>query len=162
MWAVADFNLEPPSRLAQYLLLEKVIAGSYALPLGAALLRWCWACLTRPARVSRKQGAKRAVWIRSHSACSWNPNSVNALRVLNLVKRPPLSQNGIACGYGVELRHLRYFVAVTEELSFTKAAQKLRLAQPLLPRQVRNLGEEIGVRLLDRSNNRVTVTGQGR
>lgn len=62
----------------------------------------------------------------------------------------------------MELRHLRYFVAVAEELSFTKAAQKLRLAQPSLTRQVRNLEDEIGVRLLDRSNNRVTLTEEGR
>jgi DNA-binding transcriptional LysR family regulator len=62
----------------------------------------------------------------------------------------------------MELRHLRYFVAVAEALSFTKAAQKLRLAQPSLTRQVRNLEDEIGVRLLDRSNNRVELTEEGR
>jgi len=62
----------------------------------------------------------------------------------------------------MELRHLRYFVAVAEALSFTKAAEKLRLAQPSLTRQVRNLEEEIGVRLLDRSNNRVVLTEEGR
>jgi len=57
---------------------------------------------------------------------------------------------------------MRYFVAVAEDLSFTKAAQKLRLAQPSLTRQVRNLEDEIGVRLLDRGNNRVTLTEEGR
>jgi DNA-binding transcriptional LysR family regulator len=62
----------------------------------------------------------------------------------------------------MELRHLRYFIAVAEALSFTKAAAKLRLAQPSLTRQVRNLEDEIGVRLLDRSNNRVSLTEQGR
>jgi len=62
----------------------------------------------------------------------------------------------------MELRHLRYFVAVAEALSFTKAAQKLRLAQPSLTRQVRNLEAEIGVRLLDRSNNGVALTEEGR
>ena len=62
----------------------------------------------------------------------------------------------------MELRHLRYFVAVAEDLSFTKAAQKLRLAQPSLTRQVRNLEDEIGVRLLDRANNRVALTEEGR
>jgi DNA-binding transcriptional LysR family regulator len=63
---------------------------------------------------------------------------------------------------GMELRHLRYFVAVAEELSFTKAAQKLRLAQPSLTRQVKNLEDEIGVRLLERANNRVALTDEGR
>jgi DNA-binding transcriptional LysR family regulator len=68
---------------------------------------------------------------------------------------------GLAIVEGMELRHLRYFVAVAEELSFTKAAQKLRLAQPSLTRQVRNLEDEMGVRLLDRSNNRVVLTEGG-
>src|ERR1700722_6715842 len=62
----------------------------------------------------------------------------------------------------MELRHLRYFVAVAEQLSFTKAAQKLRLAQPSLTRQVRNLEDEIGVRLFDRSSNRLALTEEGR
>src|SRR5436190_7791839 len=66
------------------------------------------------------------------------------------------------CSSPMELRHLRYFVAVGEELSFTKAARKLRLAQPSLTRQVRNLEEEIGVTLLSRANNRVTLTEAGR
>jgi DNA-binding transcriptional LysR family regulator len=62
----------------------------------------------------------------------------------------------------MELRHLRYFVAVAEALSFTKAAQKLGLAQPSLTRQVRNLEDEIGARLLDRGNNKVALTEEGR
>jgi len=61
----------------------------------------------------------------------------------------------------MELRHLRYFVAVAEALSFTKAAAKLRLAQPSLTRQVRNLEDEIGVLLLNRAKNRITLTGEG-
>ena len=61
----------------------------------------------------------------------------------------------------MELRHLRYFVAVAEALSFTKAAEKLRIAQPSLTKQVRNLEDEIGVKLLDRSNNCVALTDAG-
>ena len=62
----------------------------------------------------------------------------------------------------MELRHLRYFVAVGEHLSFTKAAQALRIAQPSLTRQVQNLEEEIGVRLLHRGGNRIALTEEGR
>ena len=62
----------------------------------------------------------------------------------------------------MELRHLRYFVAVADALSFTKAAATLRLAQPSLTRQVRNLEDEIGVKLVDRSSNRIALTDEGR
>ena len=62
----------------------------------------------------------------------------------------------------MELRHLRYFVAVAEVLNFTKAAAKLHLAQPSLTRQIHNLEEEIGVRLLNRSKSQVALTEEGR
>jgi DNA-binding transcriptional LysR family regulator len=61
----------------------------------------------------------------------------------------------------MELRHLRYFVAVAEALSFTKAAENLRLAQPSLTRQIKNLEAEMGVRLFDRSGNRISLTQEG-
>src|ERR1700730_14691427 len=62
----------------------------------------------------------------------------------------------------MELRHLRYFVGVAEALSFTKAAEKLHIAQPSLSRQVKDLEEELGVRLLNRTKQLVTLTNEGR
>jgi DNA-binding transcriptional LysR family regulator len=62
----------------------------------------------------------------------------------------------------MELHHMRYFVGVAENLSFTRAAEHLHVSQPSLTRHVHNLEEEIGVRLLDRSNNHVSLTEEGR
>jgi DNA-binding transcriptional LysR family regulator len=61
----------------------------------------------------------------------------------------------------MELRHLRYFVAVAEALSFTKAAENLHLAQPSLTRQIKDLETDIGVRLIDRSGKRISLTREG-
>jgi len=62
----------------------------------------------------------------------------------------------------MELRHLRYFAAVGDALSFTKAAEALHLAQPSLTRQIQDLETEIGVRLLNRSKRQVSLTPEGR
>ncbi len=62
----------------------------------------------------------------------------------------------------MELRHLRYFVAVAEALNFTKAATRLRVAQPALSRQVSDLEDELGVDLLKRTSHGVVLTEEGK
>ena len=62
----------------------------------------------------------------------------------------------------MELRHLRYFVAVGQALNFTKAAMRLHLAQPALSRQVSHLKDELGVDLLKRTSHGVLLTSEGK
>ena len=61
----------------------------------------------------------------------------------------------------MELRHLRYFVSVVQQGSFTKAAEKMFTAQPSLSQQIKDLEEEVGVLLFDRSAKKIRLTDEG-
>ncbi|OTG86137.1 RpiR family transcriptional regulator [Acinetobacter sp. ANC 4558] len=62
----------------------------------------------------------------------------------------------------MELRHLRYFITVSEELNFSKAAQKLFTAQPSLSQQIKDLEDRLNLKLFNRTKRKVELTEEGR
>ena len=61
----------------------------------------------------------------------------------------------------MEIRVLRYFLMVAKEESITKAANRLHLTQPTLSRQLSQMEEEVGVKLLERGARKITLTPEG-
>ena len=61
----------------------------------------------------------------------------------------------------MELRHIRYFKAVAEELNFTRAAEKLNIAQPPLSRQIQDLEQDLGTKLCIRHPHPLLLTPEG-
>jgi DNA-binding transcriptional LysR family regulator len=74
----------------------------------------------------------------------------------------PRTADGAGALHGLELRHLRYFAALADAGSFTRAAEQIFIAQPTLSQQIRRLEQIVGTPLLHRRHDELTLTQAGR
>jgi DNA-binding transcriptional LysR family regulator len=84
------------------------------------------------------------------------------LKVGPATQAPDIGNGGMTTEARLEFRHLRYFQAVAEELSFTRAAERLHIAQPPLSLQIRQLEEDLGVQLIERAERPLRLTDAGK
>jgi len=102
-----------------------------------------------------------AAWPGHGAGWPWPVGAVRSMTGIGQVQAGPVRPPDGLAPQGLELRHLRYFVAVADAGTFTDAAERMFIAQPTLSQQIRRLEEMVGTPLLQRRREGVRLTGAG-